>query len=142
MLALALIVTAVGYRHRNDEWLNGLLRPAAPAAPIKFDNGSVRDKDAGVAKSAASTSAQYDPPPGVMRKCVRGRELLYTDQPCPKGSSAEGVTGGNVTVLQGGIVPTEKARPATSGQKTLRDALDVSGNDNIKEKMIERAVNQ
>jgi len=59
-----------------------------------------------------------------------------------KGTS---VSGGNVTVLPS-INPKPLRQPegaqAPSGRSTLQDALDLNGNDNIRDKMMERAINR
>ena len=55
----------------------------APRKVIQFDNGSVRDLSA--ASGAASAVTQQLPLKGGMRKCVKRKEVVYTDRPCPDG---------------------------------------------------------
>jgi hypothetical protein len=145
LLTLVLVVLAsVGWRHRNDAWVQGLLRPPAPAKAIQFDNGSVRDTLPRIPEDGASAAHEQalNNLPGKLKKCIRKAQVVYTDQPCPAGFSAEPVSGDKVTVLES---PTPKSNPggkaaAPDARKTLHDALDLSGNDNIKDKMMERAI--
>jgi hypothetical protein len=129
------------YNHRNDAWIGGLLRSDALPKEIKFDNWSVRDLSrdaAGIPKVANGEDALA---PGAMRKCVRKQEILYTDKACPAGMTFASVQGGAVNVVESNSVPKEKTK-SDQGRSSLRDVLDVSGNANIKEKMIERAINR
>lgn len=144
MLVLVVLVS-VGWRHRNDAWVQGLLRPAAPVKAIQFDNGSVRaplpyaDEDG---NAAAQQQAQNNLP-GILKKCVRKSKVVYTDQPCPDGFSAERVSGDKVTVMESGAKPPNPTQAAPAdARKTLHDALDLSGNENLKDKMMERAINR
>jgi hypothetical protein len=133
--------TLFAYNHRNDAWIGGLFRPDAPSKEIKFDNGSVRDVARDAASATKITSAEDALAPGAMRKCVRKQEILYTDKTCPAGTTFASVQGGAVNVVESNPVPKEKTK-SDQGRSSLRDALDVSGNANIKEKMMERAINR
>ncbi|MBK7005317.1 MAG: hypothetical protein IPH37_09300 [Burkholderiales bacterium] len=146
LVGVALVVlVSLGWRHRNDAWVQGLLRPPAPAKAIVFDNGSVRATLPYVAEDATSAAQQQaqNNLPGILKKCIRKSKVVYTDQPCPDGFSAEQVSGDKVTVMESGAKPsnTNPAAPADP-RKTLHDALDLSGNDNIKDKMMDRAINR
>jgi hypothetical protein len=137
-----IILGRIGWNHRNDAWVQGLVRPDGPAKlNIQFDNGSVRDVLPGgeLPHGMASGSTPEDAP-GKLRKCLRGTKVIYTDQTCPTGMKAEAVTGGNVTVLESSTPKSTTQATPQEGRRTLRDALDVSGNDNIKDKMMERAI--
>lgn len=140
---LVIWVVALGWRYRNAEWIRQMLRPPEPVKQILFDNGSVRDARPTVdARASPPTLQQDNTPPGVMRKCVRGNEITYTDVPCPTGTQVSGLKQGNVTVVDR-IAPVEKeSGKQAQGNKSLMDALDLSGNENIKDKMIERAANR
>lgn len=141
LVALVLVVLAsTGWRHRNDTWVRGLLRPQGPAkTTIEFDNGSVRDTLPRVADDAADRNNL----PGQLKKCVRKSQVVYTDQPCPAGFSVALVSDGKVSILQSTSPPAGSAKaPSQDARKTLHDALDLTGNDNIKDKMMERAINR
>jgi hypothetical protein len=133
--------TLFAYNHRNDDGIVGLLRSNAPPKEIKFDNGSVRDLARDAASAPKITSAEDALAPGAMRKCVRKQEILYTDKTCPAGTMFASVQGGAVNVVESNSVPKEKTK-SDQGRDSLRDALYVSGNANIKEKMMERAINR
>ena len=140
-----LVLGSTGWRHRNDAWVQDLLRPAGPAVTsIRFDNGSIRDNQPLAPRNAAADSALNTA--GKLKKCNGPHGVIYTDQICPSGSKAEAVNGGNVTVIDSGASKTDTAAKAdaskTDGPKTLRDALDLSGNNNLREKMVDRAVGQ
>ena len=108
---------------------------------IQFDNGTVREAPVPASPASAASAQVFEGEPGKLKKCLRGNTVTYTDQNCPPGTKAAAVTGGNVTV-----VPSEKPKPAArdaaanNSRNTLRDALDLSGNDNIRDKMMERAI--
>lgn len=143
---VVLILGKVGWSHRGDDWVQNLLRPSDVAKPIKFDNGSVRD--AAVAPlSQASREAMNIPAnnePGKLKKCLVATKVIYTDQVCPAGAIVAPVNGGNVVVLdaQKSSVNANDKAAAQQGRKTLRDALDLSGGDDLKAKMMERAIGQ
>jgi tRNA pseudouridine-54 N-methylase len=73
------------YNHRNDAWIDGLLRPDAPSKEIKFDSGSVRALSRDAESAQKITSAEDALAPGAMRRCVRKQEILYTDNAYPAG---------------------------------------------------------
>jgi hypothetical protein len=134
-----LLLASAGWRHRNDAWVQDLLRPSLPAsASIRFDNGSFKDGQAQIMHSPTNDSALNTV--GKLKKCTSPRGVVYTDQICPSGSKPAPVNGGNVTVVDSGTTKTETAQSKTDAPKALRDALDLSGNDNLREKMMERAV--
>ena len=142
---LAGVVGMTAWRHRDDAWVQALWRPEAPPKPVVFDNGSVRDSAVPVQPPASAAAKGPDNLPGQMKKCIKGKQVVYTDQPCEAGAKVAAVTGGNVTV-----VPSNTPKPATqpqggqapAGRSTLHDALDLNSNDNIRDKMMERAINR
>lgn len=77
-LAIVFVLLSA-WRWRERWWTP----PAPPARAIVFDNGSVRQPPAPA--EAASVAATPQAAPGVMRKCVRKAEVVYTDRPCPPG---------------------------------------------------------
>ena len=144
VVVLVVVVASTAWRHRDDDWVHGLLRPEGPGkVQIQFDNGTVREPAAVV--PVASDKAPENLP-GQLKKCLRGKQTIYTDQPCSPDAKVAKVDGGNVTVVPSvGAKPTSRLDTGTApaeARKTLRDALDLSGNDNIRDKMMERAVNK
>jgi hypothetical protein len=144
---IVLLVGVVGisaWRHRDDAWVQALWRPEAPPKPVVFDNGSVRAAAQPMVPASAAAKGP-DNLPGQMKKCIKGKQVVYTDQPCEAGAKVASVSGGNVTVVPS-IAPKPAApaqgAQAPSGRSTLHDALDLNGNDNIRDKMMERAINR
>jgi len=134
----------MAWSHRNDEWVQKLLRPdGAAKIDIQFDNGSVRDAAVILGQPPGTSSNRaVENTPGTMKKCLRGREVVYTDQLCPAGAMVAAVNGGNVTVLEANKPKKNERTPSQDRHTSLRDALDLSGNENIREKMVERAINK
>ena len=119
--------------HRNDDWVRNLSRPGGPATvDIKFDNGSVRE--VAVTERAVKSDA------GKLKKCLIKGQVTYTDQDCPIGAKSAPISGGTVVVLESQKSMTKEASSAQGGQKTLRDALDISGGENLKDKAMERSI--
>lgn len=75
---------------------------------------------------------------GGLRKCVKGQETLYTNDKCPSGYRDLAVTAGAVTVLP--ATPVPKPATASSGPSSLHKALDLTRDDTLRDKAIERAV--
>ncbi len=148
LLLIGIVIFAsITWKFRNAEWIQKLLQVDDPATVnIKFDNGSARDNPPAATIASAPARAQeqgsQNNAPGVIKKCLRGREITYTDQICPSDAKVAPVTGGNVTVVGTPKAKAERSNAAEPGPKALRDALDLSGNVNIREKMMDRAVNQ
>ena len=138
-IALAAIVLASAgwhYRHGFSELgASDSIRPK----PIVFDNGTVRDYTP--ASQASGAVAQIHQSPGLMRKCVKGIEVTYTNFACPQGFKEKTVASDRVTVLTDQRVaqPTQAAQGA-GGKPPLRQALDVSVDEGAKERAIERAM--
>ena len=140
------IVASTAWRHRNAQWVQQLLQVEGPAkVNIKLDNGSVRDVQPRVTSEQPSklkNEPSSDNAIGKLKKCLLKDEVIYTDQPCPLDARVAPVKGGSVNVIGAAKATGENTNAAESGPKTLRDALDLSGNENIREKMMERAINQ
>ncbi|MFO1337275.1 MAG: hypothetical protein U1F53_03425 [Burkholderiaceae bacterium] len=98
--AVALAVALVAWRHR-EEVQAFFSRPPAPAKPIVFDNGTVRDTAPPPAPDASAPVAAAPLPRGTMRKCLRGGEVTYTDQECPPGFKEKPVSGSKFSVVKG-----------------------------------------
>jgi len=121
--------------------VRSVLRPqAAGGAAIRFDNGSVRD-GARPAASSADPALAAENEPGRLKKCIRGKEVLYTDQACGPGARLAAIEGGNVTVLpsQQSAAKTPDRPEAPAGRRSLRDVLDVSGTSEWRDRVMERA---
>lgn len=133
VIMASLLALSVGWRYRaalSSVWVN-----EPPAREIVFDNGSVRDQ-APPASSVAIASPSAGP-----RKCIRGDEVIYTNFACPRGYRERQVAGDRVSVV-GSAPPRQAERPAAPerGQKTLRDALDLGEQGDLRERVMERAI--
>lgn len=138
----AIIVASTAWRYRNAPWIEHLLHVDGPAqVNIKFDNGSVRDVQPPARAAPTSSSRNDQNAVGKLKKCVRKYEVIYTDQPCPVDAKVAPVKG-NVNVLGATMTKPESANSAEPGPKALRDALDLSGNNNLREQMMERVINR
>lgn len=74
---------------------------------------------------------------------VHGNSTVWdTDQPCPVNARVGPIKGGSVTVVGATKTKPETQAAVEPGPKALRDALDLSGNENIRDKMMERAINR
>lgn len=142
---LVLLALAAAWRWRHSEFMRGLSggAPAKPPAAFKFDNGSVRDATA--ASSPAPVAAITDVPIGGVRKCKKGKEVVYTDGDCPKGTQEHAIKQGTVTV-----VPAQAAAPkppvgAEPGQARIVNPIvgaHIDSGPSIREQHIERAAGQ
>jgi hypothetical protein len=117
-------------------------RPTAPK-PIVFDNGTVRRYVAPPMPGSAPLVTTM--PPGALRKCIKGKQKIYTDMPCPPGHQELGVSSDRLTVLPSqdsgrSAAKSDAAAPPAERRSTLRDALDVSGNDQNRQRIVDRAV--
>lgn len=138
-----LAVASTAWRYRNHELVQAVLRPGGAAgSAIRFDNGSVRD---GAVRSGGSGTDQglaAENEPGKLKKCIRGKEVLYTDQACGPGARVAAIEGGHVTVLpstQPSAKAPERGEPPT-GHRSLRDALDVSGSEAFRDRVMDRSI--
>jgi hypothetical protein len=140
MVGLAALVLSVAF----SVWRSGIVRAwltTAPDSPpqIVFDNGSVRDAPMPAASEPTKTAALS--PPGVLRKCVRGDRVTYSNLTCPPGFRERPVSQEGVTVLPAprpvaGSVP---GSPATPHEK-MRSALDMQRDEKLRQRMIDKAV--
>lgn len=133
---VALCLASTAWRYRGS--IAHLVEARIPSKPIVFDNGSARQPDAPPSPSAQDTQHL---PNGVARKCLRaGESTYYTDQACPPGSREKAVDTGRVTVLTGADAGRPApAQPPAHARKTLHDALDLSDDKHLRERIIERA---
>lgn len=142
IVAALLIALSVAWGKRQS--LQALWAPPpAPAQPIQFDNGTVRDM--GGASDAAPSAAAAQPQfaPGAMRKCYKGQQVTYTNVVCPAGFKEAPVAGPPVNVVPGLAAarkPADAPPAAGRGRASLHDTLDLSQDDRLRERMMERAI--
>ena len=144
---LALLASVIFSLHRAGHfraWLAGTADPKP--REIVFDNGSVRDL-AAPAASAPPTKLTELSPPGVMRKCVRGDRVTYSNLTCPAGFRERPIKAEAVTVVPAVRAPATPSAAAPPGQapgpdnpRSLRDALDLKPDEQLRQRMIDRAV--
>ena len=82
-----------------------------------------------------------------MRKCVRGDQISYSNLTCPAGFRERPIKAEPVTVVPAVRVPATPAAAAPPGQapgpsnpRSLRDALDLKPDEQLRQRMIDRAV--
>jgi hypothetical protein len=147
---LALLASVIFSLHRAGHfraWLAGTADPKP--REIVFDNGSVRDLAAPAAPGASAPATKLTElsPPGVMRKCVRGDRVTYSNLTCPAGFRERPIKAEPVTVVPAVRVPATPPAAAPPGQapgpnnpRSLRDALDLKPDEQLRQRMIDRAV--
>jgi hypothetical protein len=152
--AVLLIACSAVWSKREHPWVQALWSTVEPPPkPIQFDNGTVRQY---AEPGSAATGTQATAPPGAMRKCVRGTQVTYTNFSCPSGFKEREVGGPPVNVLAGQAPakPAQSAKAAAAAdrggadpsqarsgaQATLHQALDLSADEKLRQKMIDRAV--
>ena len=125
-------------------WRDGFFRSWLTTSPDKpreivFDNGSVRDAPAPAASSPSRTAALS--PPGVMRKCVRGDRVTYSNLTCPAGFRERPISQEGVTVVPAVVTATSpKAQSGTAPHQAMREALDLNRDEKLRQRMIDKAV--
>jgi hypothetical protein len=122
LVLLGIIGGAWHERERLQSWAGSAQLPS-PASP------SPSPAQAGAPKAAGG---------GELRKCVKDGQVTYSNVDCPAGSKPQAVTGGTVTVVQGTPVP--KPAAAGSGPSSLHKALDVTRDDSLRDKIMERQI--
>ena len=78
------------------------------------------------------------PRPGGLRKCVKGQQVAYTNVECPPGYQDQAVTAAPVNVLP--ATPVSKPVASSSAPSALHQALDITRDDKLRDKLMERAV--
>ncbi len=139
-LAFVAVLLSVGF----SLWRGGSFRAWLTTTPDKppeivFDNGSVRDVPAPAASAVQRTAALS--PPGVMRKCVRGDRVTYSNLTCPAGFRERPVSQEGVTVVPG--VKTSSSatsQPSAAPHEKMREALDLKRDEKLRQRMIDKAV--
>ena len=134
-----LVVASTVWRYRDHALVQAVLHPKGAARPdIRFDNGSVRDAAGKDGDTATGIDAENEP--GKLKKCVRGKDVLYTDQACAAGSKVAAIEGGNVTVVPSRPQKAPERTESPTSRRTLRDALDVSDKADWQDKREQRAI--
>lgn len=128
VLAVLVLVGVLGagwqQRERLQGWVTSASLPQWPAAP-------------GGAASGPSASAKVAEP-GGLRKCVKGGQVTYANVECPAGSQAQAVSGGTVSVVP--ATPVPKPSEAASGPTALHRALDITRDDTLRDKIMQRQI--
>lgn len=75
---------------------------------------------------------------GALRKCVKGQQVSYVNTECPPGTQAQAVTGGTVSVVK--ATPVAPPASASSGPTALHQALDITRDDTLRQKIMERQI--
>lgn len=128
LVILLFLLAALGLgwqqRQRLQGWMDSAQAAATPSAVPPALEGSL-PKTASKFKS------------GELRKCVKGQQVSYANVDCPPGHRELAVT------AEVNVVPaTPVAKPATagSGPSSLHKALDMTRDDTLRDKAIERAI--
>lgn len=144
--AIITLVLGCVWRYSDPQLKQQLLHPESlQAKPFKFDNGSHRDDTPPAAPLSKSAQAKAEPPPGALRKCAKGKEVVYTNVSCPAGFAAAQVKGGTVNVVGGQDEAMHSsteagAQSVSQARRTLHEALDLNGDPALKARMMERAI--
>jgi hypothetical protein len=146
VIAAAMVVAvlaAAGYKYK-DSLLGAGSANEPMAKPIVFDNGTVRQPKSSMPPVAGADGAAAPSAPalaqGEMRKCMRGKEVTYSNVVCPDGFKTTKVESNRVSVVPAQTVPKPEGDDFNP-RKSMRKALDLSDPDNPREKMIEQAIN-
>jgi hypothetical protein len=125
-------------------WRSGAIQSwltTAPSQPqeIVFDNGSVRDLPGPAASVPTRTAALSAP--GVMRKCVRGERVTYSNLTCPPGFRERPVSAEGVSVVPAVRNPAgSNQQPTAAPHERMRDALDLKRDEKLRQRMIDQAI--
>lgn len=129
-VVMAVVVGACALAWQQQDrlraWMGSLPPPSLPALP--------RSEPAADAGKAGA---------GGLRKCVNGQQVSYTNVACPPGTHEQAVTAAPLTVLPATPVPKPaQAGQASSGPAALREALDMKPEPTLRDKAMERAINE
>jgi type IV pilus biogenesis protein CpaD/CtpE len=128
LVILLLLLAALGLgwqqRQRLQGWMDSAQAAAGPAPSPPVADGA-----------APKTASKFKS--GELRKCVKGQQVSYANVDCPPGHQEQAVTA-QVNVVA--ATPVAKPAAAGSGPSSLHKALDMTRDDTLREKAIERAV--
>lgn len=137
-VALAAVGLSIAWNKRAE--LQRLVAPPPPPPKaIQFDNGTVRQGGPASAPAAGTTSSF---PPGAMRKCLKGREVQYTNIGCPPGFKEAAVAGPPVTVLGSDAPRPAAAASEAKGRARLESALGLSADKGLKDRIMQRTIDE
>ncbi|MFG6466045.1 hypothetical protein [Roseateles sp. BYS87W] len=128
LIGLLMTLAALGLAWQQRDALQALAGRAASSAGVSAAGatGEVRAATSGPSRA------------GALRKCVRGTEVAYTDADCPAGFAAAQVKAPPVNVVP--ATPVPKASDAASGPTALHRALDMTRDDTLRDKIMERQI--
>ncbi len=140
LAAAAALLLSLAFSLWRGGSLRDWLRPTPGKAPeIVFDNGSVRDLPQHAASQPSRVAALS--PPGVLRKCVRGDQVTYSNLTCPPGFRERTVSQAGVTVVPAvRRAGQESGPPSAKPHEAMREALDMKRDDRLRQRMIDRAI--
>lgn len=138
----ALVAVLAGFAihlQRGGAWRTWLGGAEGTPKPFVFDNGTIRDNPA---PASAPKQATLQSPPGVLRKCVRGDTVTYSNLDCPIGTRERPIKADTVTVLPAIEAPlaTLPNKPAGKTHAALQNALDLKRDEELRRRMIDRAI--
>lgn len=137
-VALAAIGLSIAWNKRAD--LQRLVAsPPPPPKAIQFDNGTVRQSGSASSPAPSATSSFQ---PGVLRKCLKGHEVQYTNIGCPPGFKEAAVAGPPVTVLGSDAPRPAAAGSQASGRARLENALGLSTDKGLKDRIMQRQIDE
>jgi hypothetical protein len=136
--AALLIALSVAWGKRQS--IQTLFAPPPPSPkPIQFDNGTVREF--APSSSASSSSDRSQIASGGLRKCFKGQQISYTNMECPPGSTEKPVAGPPVNILPAqASAKSDEARAQDKAKPSLRGALELDRDVNLKDRMMERVI--
>lgn len=96
--AVAAALTAERWTPQAGVWLQQGWQAltGADSASASRSGASAATGKAPSASAPADAASVSAPRP---RKCVQGGSVLYTDQPCPPGSTEQALEGGSITLM-------------------------------------------
>lgn len=137
-LILALFfLSALGLAWQQREQLRAWLGSVSvPSVPMSISDQPAPAAMPSTSAAPGTSAAKFRA--GELRKCVNGQQVAYTNVECPPGFKAQAVAAAAVTVVPG--TPVAKPDAAASGPSALHKALDISRDDTLHDKMIQRAI--
>lgn len=132
---LLLAVLAAGWLLRDTEPVRRLLHSAkqvAPPVPLPGWGEAAADPARPGASTAGTTGTA-----SRVRKCLRGAEVIYTNERCPAGSREQGLSGGTLTVMPSPVTGTTGPAAASA---TLRGTLPPPSEVDVREQQVEQAL--
>lgn len=135
-----MLTAALGLAWQKREplraWLGSVAVPSVPVSISEHPVPLLNPANPPTPSTAGKPAAEFRS--GELRKCVNGQQVAYTNVECPPGFKAQAVAAAAVTVVPG--TPVAKPQAAASGPSALHKALDISRDDTLHDKMIQRAI--